>query len=63
MTKIVPVPTKPDELDALHEHSGTDAVYVYSDDDLAISWLDSNGDRWWLVQSPDGSFFKTPMMD
>ena len=63
MIKSVPIPTKLNELDGLTEYDGLDAAPVYSDDELAVFWSDANGNKWWLVQRPDGSFCKIPMID
>ena len=43
MKNTIPVATKLDELDALPEHQGPDAIGVYSIDDQAVFWTDAVG--------------------
>ena len=43
MKNIIPVATKLDELDALPEYEGLDAIGVYSFDDQAVFWTDAAG--------------------
>ena len=43
MNITIPVPTKLDELDALPQHEGLDAIDVYSFDDQAVFWTDAAG--------------------
>lgn len=61
MNIAVPVPTKPEELNALPQYDGTDVEAIYSDNELAIFWCDPEVHRWWLVERPDGSFCKSQM--
>ena len=63
MNVTIPVPTKPEELDALPEYEGPDATSAYSFDDLSIFWTDAVGRKWWLAKRPDGSFCKMPMRE
>ena len=63
MKNTIPVPTKPEELDALPEYEGPDAEGVYSFDDQAVFWTDAAGRKWWLAKRPAGTFCKMPMSE
>ena len=63
MNNTIPVPTKPEELDALPEYEGADAIGVYSFDDQAVFWTDAAGRNWWLAKRPAGTFCKMPMRE
>ena len=41
MDTTIPIPSKPEELDALPEYEGPDAIGVYSFDDQAVFWTDA----------------------
>ena len=56
MKNTIPVPTKPEDLDALPEYEGPDAIGVYSFDDQAVFWTDARGGRL-VEQGPAAAVF------
>ena len=58
MKMAIPAPTAPEELDALPKYKGADAELVYSKSGVAKMFKDANGNGWWLLKRPDGTYCK-----